>query len=44
MIDADYSDNLALLANTPDQAESFLLSLEQASSVIGLYVNAIKIE
>ena len=38
--DADYSDDLALLANIPAQAESLLHRLEQASRGIGLYVNS----
>ena len=38
--DGDYTDNIALLANTPTQADSRLDSLEQAASGIGLYVNA----
>ena len=32
----DYADDLALLANTPDQAESQLHNLEQIASGIGL--------
>ena len=39
-----YTDDIALLANTPTPAESLLLSLEQAAGVIGLYVNADKME
>ena len=42
--DADYADDLALLANTPIQAESLLQSLEKAAGGIGLHVNADKIE
>ena len=42
--DADYTDDIALLANTPTQAESLLHSLEQAAGVIGLHVNADKTE
>ena len=34
--DADYADDIALLANTPAQAETLLHSLEQAASGIGL--------
>ena len=41
--DADYVDDIAILANTPDQAETLLHSLEQAAG-IGLYVNAHKME
>ena len=39
--DADY---IAILANTPDQAETLLHSLERAAAGIGLYVNAHKTE
>ena len=39
--DADYA---AILANTPDQAETLLHSLERAAANIGLYVNAHKTE
>ena len=42
--DADYDDDLALLANTPNQAETLLLSLERAAAGIGLHVNARKTE
>ena len=42
--DADYADDLALLANTPNQPETLLHSLERAATVIGLYVNAHKTE
>ena len=42
--DADYADDIAILANTPDQAETLLHSLERAAAGIGLYVNAHKIE
>ena len=31
IMDADYADDIALLANTPTQAESLLRSLEQAA-------------
>ena len=34
----------AILANTPDQAEALLHSLERAAAGIGLYVNALKTE
>ena len=37
--DADYADDIAILANTPDQAETLLHSLERAAASIGLYVN-----
>ena len=42
--DADYADDIALLANTPAQAETLLHSLERAAVGIGLYVNAEKTE
>ena len=41
---ADYADDLAILANTPNQAETLLHSLEWATAGIGLYVNAHKTE
>ena len=42
--DADYADDIAILANTPDQAQTLLHSLEPAATDIGLYVNAHKTE
>ena len=42
--DADYADDIAILANAPDQAETLLHSLERAATNIGLYVNAHKTE
>ena len=42
--DADYADDIAILANTPNQAETLLHSLERATSGIGLHVNAHKME
>ena len=42
--DADYADDIAILANTPDLAEALLHSLERAAANIGLYVNAHKTE
>ena len=42
--DADYADDIAILANTLDQAETLLHSLEQAAASIGLSVNAHKME
>ena len=42
--DADYTDDIALLVNTPNQAETLLQSLEQAAAGIGLHVNAHKTE
>ena len=37
-----YSDNLALLANTPAQAESLLPNQEKAARGIGIYMNSDK--
>ena len=42
--DADYADDIAVLANTPNQAETLLHSLERAAADIGLHVNAHKTE
>ena len=42
--DADYADDIALLAITPNQAETLLHSLERATAGIGLHVNAQKTE
>ena len=42
--DADNANDIALLANTPAQAESLLHSLERAAVGIGLYDNADKTE
>ena len=42
--DADYADDIALLANTPIQTETLLHSLERAAAAIGLHVNAHKTE
>ena len=42
--DADYRDDLALLANTSAQTESPLHSLEQTAGSIDFYVNANKTE
>ena len=39
-----YADDIAILANTPNQAEILLHSLERAAAGIGLYVNAHKTE
>ena len=44
MTNADYVDILGLVANTPAQAKSLLLNLEQTTGGIGLYVNANKTE
>ena len=40
--DADYTDDIALLTNTPTQAETLLHCLERAAAGIGLHVNAHK--
>ena len=40
--DADYADDITILANTPDQAETLLHSLERAAAGIGLHINADK--
>ena len=42
--DADYTDDSALLANTPAQAETQPHSLEQEAAGIGLHVNVEKSE
>ena len=42
--DADYADDIALLANTLAQAKSLLHGLEQVAGGIGLHVNADKTE
>ena len=41
---ADYADAIALLANTPAQAKSFLHSLERAADGIHVRVNTDKTE
>ena len=43
-MNADYADDIALLANTPTQAETLLHNLERAAAGIGLHVNAHKTE
>ena len=40
----DYGNDIALLVNTPTQAESLLHSLERAAGGISLHVNAYKTE
>ena len=40
--DADYADDIAILANTPNQAETLPHSLERAAAGIGHHVNAHK--
>ena len=42
--DADYADDISILANTPVQAETLLHSLERATAGIGLLFNAHKTE
>ena len=42
--DADYADDIVLQANTPNQAETLLHSLERAAAGIGLHVKAHKTE
>ena len=42
--DEDYADEVAILANTPNQAETVLHSMEEAVAGIGLPVNAYKTE
>ena len=44
IMDADYADNIALLANTPAQAKTLLHSLKWAAAGIGFHVNADKTE
>ena len=44
IVDWDYADDIALLANTLAWAESLLHSLERAAASIGLRVNADKTE
>ena len=42
--DTDYADDIAILANAPNQAETLLYSLEQSAPSIDLLVNAHKTE
>ena len=42
--DADYADDIAIQANTPNQAKTLLHSLERAAASIGLHLNAHKTE
>ena len=42
--DADYTDDIALLANTPAKAKTMLHSLEWEDASIGLHVNTHKME
>ena len=41
---ANYADDIAILANTPNQAETLLHNLEEAAAGISLHVNAHKTE
>ena len=42
--DANYADDIALLVNTPNQAETLLHSFERAAAGIGLHINTHKTE
>ena len=42
--DANYTDDIAILENTPNQAETLLHSLERVAAGIGLHINAHKTE
>ena len=42
--DTDHADDIAILANTPNQAETQLHSLERAAASIGLHANTHKTE
>ena len=42
--DADYADDIAILANTSNKAETLQHSLERAAAGIGLHINAHKTE
>ena len=42
--DADFVDDITILANAPPQAKTLLHSLERAATSIGLHVNAYKTE
>ena len=44
MMDADYTDDIAIQANTTAQAKNLLHSLERATAGIGLHVNTEKTE
>ncbi len=44
MTDLDYADDLALLSDTIDKAQSLLCDLEIAASAVGLHDNASKME
>ena len=42
--DADYADDIAILANTSSQAKALLHCMERATAAIGLHANAYKTE
>ena len=42
--DSDYSDDIALLVNTPNQAETLLHTLKRATTGIGLHAKTHKVE
>ena len=42
--DTDYADDIAILANIPNQAETLLHSLDRAAAGVDLHVNAHKTE
>ena len=42
--EADYANDIAILANAPTQAETLLHSRERAAAGIGLHINAHKTE
>ena len=42
--DPDYANDIAILANTPNQAETLLHSLERTAAGIDLHINAHKTE
>ena len=44
IMNAEYADDIALLANTPTQVKSLLHNLEQSAGDIGLFVNADKMD
>ena len=44
IMNGNYADDIALLANTPAQAETLLLSLERAAAGIGLHFHTDKTE
>ena len=42
--DADYADDIAILANTPDQAETLLRSLERATASMYLFAIFLRLQ